>query len=150
MYYRDCWHIVSRYLFKWYRQTNIISSASHSSQIKELYNLLRPSSFTRHCSIRLSPIVKNSLLLPPVGVWAVSQSHCGYSTSQHNYTSSPWWAITLTNQLICRTLILQRSKRTFKMFLMRQYICYAVLANLSTSYPPLQGRLDTCYSPVRL
>ena len=27
--------------------------------------------------------------------------------------------------------------------------CYAVLAKVSLSYPPLQGRLVTCYSPVR-
>nr|NP_817264.1 ORF40s [Pinus koraiensis]AAO74109.1 ORF40s [Pinus koraiensis] len=36
-----------------------------------------PSAFTRHCSVRLSPIAENSPLLPPVGVWAVSQSQCG-------------------------------------------------------------------------
>ena len=33
--------------------------------------------FTRRCCVRVSPIAQNSLLLPPVGVWAVSQSHCG-------------------------------------------------------------------------
>ena len=33
----------------------------------------RPSSHTRHGWIRLAPIVQNSPLLPPVGVWAVSQ-----------------------------------------------------------------------------
>jgi hypothetical protein len=27
--------------------------------------------------------------------------------------------------------------------------CYAVLASVSRSYPPLKGRLVTCYSPVR-
>ncbi|KAL1317508.1 hypothetical protein AAHE18_15G138900 [Arachis hypogaea] len=37
----------------------------------------RPFTSTRHCSIRLSPIVKNFPLLPPVGVWAVFQSQCG-------------------------------------------------------------------------
>ena len=26
---------------------------------------------------------------------------------------------------------------------------HAVLANLSASYPPIEGRLPTCYSPVR-
>ncbi len=36
-----------------------------------------PSSLTRHGWIRLPPIVQYSLLLPPVGVWAVSQSQCG-------------------------------------------------------------------------
>ncbi|KAJ7941783.1 30S ribosomal protein S12, chloroplastic-like [Quillaja saponaria] len=30
----------------------------------------RPSTSTRHCSVRLSPIAENSPLLPPVGVWA--------------------------------------------------------------------------------
>ena len=51
---------------------------------------LRASSFTRRCCVRLSPIAQNSLLLPPVGVWAVSQSHCGWSSSQTSYWSSPW------------------------------------------------------------
>ncbi|KAK4551007.1 hypothetical protein RGQ29_032627 [Quercus rubra] len=32
----------------------------------------RPSTSTRHCSVRLSPIAENSPLLPPVGVWADS------------------------------------------------------------------------------
>ncbi|KAK8944944.1 hypothetical protein KSP39_PZI007869 [Platanthera zijinensis] len=36
-----------------------------------------PSTSTRHCSVRLSPIAENSPLLPPVGVWAVSQSQYG-------------------------------------------------------------------------
>ena len=35
-----------------------------------------------------------SPLLPPVGVWAVSQSQCGRSTSQSGYQSSTWWAVT--------------------------------------------------------
>ena len=35
-----------------------------------------------------------SPLLPPVGVWAVSQSQCGRSPSQVGYGSSPWWAVT--------------------------------------------------------
>ncbi|KAI5570992.1 hypothetical protein BDE02_11G063600 [Populus trichocarpa] len=34
----------------------------------------RPSTSTRHCSVKLSPIAENSPLLPPVGVWVVSQS----------------------------------------------------------------------------
>ena len=37
----------------------------------------RPSSSTRHCSVRLSPIAEDSSLLPSVEVWAVSQSQCG-------------------------------------------------------------------------
>src|SRR5690606_5105446 len=41
------------------------------------FTIRRPSSHTRHGWIRLSPIVQYSPLLPPVGVWAVSQSQCG-------------------------------------------------------------------------
>ncbi len=35
-----------------------------------------PSSLTWRCCIRLSPIVQDSPLLPPVGVWTVSQFQC--------------------------------------------------------------------------
>jgi hypothetical protein len=38
--------------------------------------------------------VEYSSLLPPVGVWAVSQSQCGWPSSQTSYGSSPWWAVT--------------------------------------------------------
>ena len=45
-----------------------------------------------HC--HLPPIAQYSPLLPPVGVWAVSQSQCGRSPSQVGYPSSTWWAVT--------------------------------------------------------
>ncbi len=35
------------------------------------------SSCTRHGWVRLSSIAQYSLLLPPVGVWSVSQYQCG-------------------------------------------------------------------------
>src|SRR5690606_17993506 len=54
----------------------------------------RPSSCTRHGWFRLSPIDQYSLLLPPVGVWSVSQYQCGGSSSQTPYPSSPWWSVT--------------------------------------------------------
>ena len=57
---------------------------------QQSFTIRKPSSLTRRCSIRLSPIVEDSLLLPPVGVWAVSQSQCGRSPSQVGYASSPW------------------------------------------------------------
>src|SRR5204863_7039854 len=57
---------------------------------RKSFTTRRPSSLTRHGWIRLSPIVQNSPLLPPVGVWAVSQSQCGWSFSQTSYGSSPW------------------------------------------------------------
>jgi len=49
---------------------------------RQNFTTRRPSSFTRRRFIRLSPIVKYSRLLPPVGVWAVSQSQCWRSISQ--------------------------------------------------------------------
>src|SRR5688500_12220939 len=45
----------------------------------------RPSSCTRHGWFRLASIDQYSLLLPPVGVWPVSQCQCGGSTSQFPY-----------------------------------------------------------------
>jgi hypothetical protein len=41
----------------------------------------------------------------------VSQSQCGWSSSQTSYPSSPWWAVTHTNKLIGRGPIPHR--RTF-------------------------------------
>ncbi len=79
--YRGCWHEVSRGLFCGYRH--------HRPRQKD-FTTRRPSSSTRHGWIRLAPIVQYSPLLPPVGVWAVSQSQCGRSSSQTGYRSSPW------------------------------------------------------------
>ena len=66
-YYRGCWHVVGRCLFTEY----------HHRPRRKSFTIRRPSSLTRHCWIRLAPIVQYSPLLPPVGVWAVSQSQCG-------------------------------------------------------------------------
>ncbi len=41
------------------------------------FAIRRPSSPTRRRCVRLSPIAQYSLLLPPVGVWPVSQCQCG-------------------------------------------------------------------------
>src|SRR4029078_9874287 len=76
-----CWHEVSRGFFCGYR---------HYLPRRKGFTTLRPSSPTRHGWIRVAPIVQNSPLLPPVGVWAVSQSQCGCSSSQTSYRSSPW------------------------------------------------------------
>ena len=84
-YYRGCWHVVSRGFLLWYR---------HYRPRKQNFTTLRPSSFTRRCCVRVSPIAQYSPLLPPVGVWTVSQFQCGRSPSQVGYASSPWWAVT--------------------------------------------------------
>ena len=75
-YYRGCWHVVSRGLFSKYR---------HYRPSSKKFTIRRPSSFTRRCWVRVAPIAQYSPLLPPVGVWAVSQSQCGRSTSQSGY-----------------------------------------------------------------
>ena len=76
-YYRGCWHVVSRGLFVRYRHL--------FRPRQKKFTTRKPSSFTRRCWVRLAPIAQYSPLLPPVGVWAVSQSQCGRSTSQSGY-----------------------------------------------------------------
>ena len=85
-YYRGCWHVVSRSFLFGYRH--------FFRHRKQRFTTRRPSSLTRRRCIRVSPIVQYPPLLPPVGVWAVSQSQCGRPTSQSGYRSSPWWAVT--------------------------------------------------------
>ena len=87
--YRGCWHRVSRCLLKGYRHhrgcwPGLIRPPPQS------FTTRRPSSLTRRRCIRLSSIVQYSLLLPPVGVWPVSQCQCGGSSSQNPYPSLPW------------------------------------------------------------
>ena len=76
-YYRGCWHVVSRGFLTDYRH--------FLRHLRQRFTILKPSSLTRRCWVRLSPIAQYSPLLPPVGVWAVSQSQCGRSTSQSGY-----------------------------------------------------------------
>ena len=83
-YYRGCWHVVSRSFLLCYR---------HYLHRGQRFTTRRPSSLTRRCWFRVSPIDQYPSLLPPVGVWAVSQSQCGRSTSQSGYRSSAWWAV---------------------------------------------------------
>ena len=80
-YYRGCWHVVSRGFLLWYR---------HYRPRKQGFTIRRPSSPTRRCCVRVSPIAQYSPLLPPVGVWTVSQFQCGRSPSQVGYASLPW------------------------------------------------------------
>ena len=81
-YYRGCWHVVSRGLFTGYRH----GLAPFRPPQKE-FTTRRPSSSTRRRWIRVSPIVQNSPLLPPVGVWTVSQFQCVRSPFQAGYPS---------------------------------------------------------------
>jgi hypothetical protein len=85
-YYRGCWHGVSRGFLRKYRHCLLPSGQE--------FTIRKPSSSTRRCWVRVAPIAQNSPLLPPVGVWAVSQSQCGRPSSQTGYRSSPRWALT--------------------------------------------------------
>ena len=85
-YYRGCWHVVSRGFLLSYRH--------FLRHLGQKFTIRKPSSFTRRCWVRLPPIAQYSPLLPPVGVWTVSQFQCGRSPSQVGYPSSPWWAVT--------------------------------------------------------
>ncbi len=85
-YYRGCWHVVSRGFLLGYRHFLLPQG--------QRVTIRKPSSLTRRCWVRLSPIAQYSPLLPPVGVWAVSQSQCGRSPSQVGYPSLTWWAVT--------------------------------------------------------
>ena len=80
-YYRGCWHVVSRSCFCRYR---------HHLPCRKSFTPRRASSLTRRRCIRVSPIVQDSPLLPPVGVWPVFQCQCGRVPSQAGYRSLPW------------------------------------------------------------
>ena len=80
-YYRGCWHVVSRSFFFGYR---------HYRSRRKSFTPRRASSLTRRRCIRVSSIVQDSPLLPPVGVWPVFQCQCGRVPSQAGYRSLPW------------------------------------------------------------
>ncbi len=90
--YRGCWHGVSR-PFRMSVNSPTYSIDSLPDILSE-FTSRRTSSPTRRRSVRLAPIAEYSLLQPPVGVRAVSQSRCRGPTSQPRYPSSPWWAVT--------------------------------------------------------
>src|SRR2546429_755259 len=83
--YRGCWHVVSRGFFYRYRH-----SLAGILPGRKGFTLRKASSPTRRRCVRLSPIAQDSPLLPPVGVWTVSQFQCGWPSSQTSYRSLPW------------------------------------------------------------
>ena len=145
-YYRDCWHVISRCFFCRYRHRHDISFAPYSSLPKEVYN---PKAFVPH-----------------VGLLRQAFAHCGIflttaSRRSPGRISVPMWPITLsgrlpivalvghypTNKLMGRRLIHQCGHRRFHS--VNKYRAYRVLIPVSRSYPRLEGRLSTHYSPVR-
>ncbi len=73
--------------------------------LQQSFTIRRSSSLTRHCSFRVPPIDENSLLLPPVGVWAVSQSQCGRPPLSGRLCIVALVGRYLTNQLMHRRSI---------------------------------------------
>ena len=84
--YRGCWHRVSRCLLRRYRHHRTYWALLIRLS-PQGFTTRRPSSPTRRRCVRLSSIAQDSPLLPPVGVWTVSQFQCGCSSSQTSYPS---------------------------------------------------------------
>ena len=92
-YYRGCWHVVSRGLFRDSRHPQAIPCPRYSPSRKGLYNLtafiVHAASLHQtfvHCGRSLAAASRRSL--------GRSQSQCGRPPSQAGYPSSPRWAFT--------------------------------------------------------
>ena len=88
-YYRGCWHVVSRGLFRDSRHPETIPCLGYSPSRKELYNLtafiVHAASLHQtsvHCGRFLAAASRRSL--------DRSQFQCGRPPSQAGYPSSPW------------------------------------------------------------
>ena len=147
MYYRGCWHIVCRYLFKRYSHLRTISCSYRSSLIKEFYNpktfiihaVLLHQAFA-HCEKFPTAASRRSMDRVSVPLWLFCLSAQLFVIDLVGFY--------LTNYLIKHTLIVGRSKRNFKNLFMKQ-ISYEVLAIFSNCYSSPNGRLNMYYSPVR-
>ncbi len=88
-FYRGCWHVVAGA-----SSVGTVTAPGYwpglaSSQLTGFYD---PKAFVTHAASlgQALPIAQNSSLLPPVGVWPVSQCQCGRSPSQAGYPSRAW------------------------------------------------------------
>ena len=142
-YYRGCWHGVSRcFLFR-YRQITGLLTPHLSSLLKGLYN---PKAFFTHavwlhqafahCAIFPTAASRRSLGRVSVPVWLIILS------DQLRIVALV--SLYLTNKLIRRRLLQQRKVRISPAFSRRTY---AVLACVSTRYPPLLGRFPSITHP---
>ena len=149
-YYRGCWHVVSRGLLVRYRQRmNSSTLTPCSSLTTEFYD---PKTFFTHAALLRQTCV-----------------HCrrfptAASRRSLGRVSVPVWPITLSGRLRISSLgrplphQLANAPRVHPTAIAEAHLSsnyhaihrdYAVLAPVSKCYPPLMGRLPTCYSPVR-
>ena len=131
-YYRGCWHVVSRGFLQGYRHCFLPQGQKFTTQ--------RPSSFTRRCCIRVSPIVQYSPLLPPASS-NVADHPLRSATDRRLGEPLPHQ---LTNQTQAHPLPINLCR--LQHVLMPDY---QVLIPVSRGYPCVKGRLPTRYSPVR-
>ena len=136
-YYRGCWHVVSRCLFLRYRQV--------SSLRKEVYD---PKAFIPHAALLCQ------------GFPHCTRSLTAASRRSLGRVSVPVWLVILSDQLRIDALVgryptnklIRRRplpKRLATLSTEMDRWSHAVLATLSSRYPPLRGRSPTCYSAVR-
>jgi hypothetical protein len=141
-YYRGCWHVVSRSFFLRYRQDR-----SPSSRRKGVYTpkgviphaaLLRQG--CPHCGRFLAAASRRSRGRVSVPVWlAVLSDQLPIIALVSHYP---------TNELIGRRPLLGRDCSLSSRSPVETRT-YAELPAVSHGYPPPQGRLPTCYAPVR-
>ena len=97
------------------------------------------SSLTRYCSVRLSPIAENSLLLPPVGVWTVLSS----SVSDRPLKPD-------TDRRLGKPLPYQQANQPRASLQAKKPFhskAYGVLAAVSNCYPPPGGKFSRVTHP---
>ena len=145
-YYRGCWHEISRSLFYWYRHTYSCLLLGTSFQSKELYD---PRAFFTHAALLHQGFPHCAIFL----IAASRRSRGRVSVPVRLIILSDQLPVVAlvgrypANELIGRRPISQRIAPLVKKAVASPP--HAVLAAVSRCYPPLGGRLSTCYSTVR-
>ena len=138
MYYRGCWHIVSRGFLLRYCLVSSLTTIVYNPKTFFLYAASLRQSFL-HCAIFPTAASRRSLGRISVPMWPFNLSV--------RLLIVALVGLYPTNQLIRRKPIYQRIA-PFPIVSCDTQV-YAVLAVISNCCSPLIGRLLTCYSPVR-
>ena len=145
-YYRGCWHVVSRCFLWRYRQPARLLTGLPSSLLKEVYNpkavfphaVLLRQGFPQ-CAKFLTAASRSSLDRVSVPVWLIILSDQLSIVGLVGFYSA--------NYLMDRRLIFRR--RNFNNCLDAKPLHNLILVPISRYYVRPEGRLPTCYSPVR-